>query len=535
MKKIRKDTAGIKKTQVNRKLHYKKMAALAVAGVLVAGSTLTGCGKKNIDYSVDGGSGNGGSADSGSLQDKYGIPESCDMTLETGDSGLSKLAIEADEVSVPSTMDLPIVYAKKKEISNDAKKQLVESLVEKDKGIYAFDYDNMTKADIQEQIDQYEKEKKNSAANGDTSGSTWYDSMIDGLKDQLQKAPDEYPAADDYSGTEFLGEIGGRKFLVNVDDQGGASGSMCLKDQLITYRPKDGASGVYFSTPDTGDDLTDVDMSSTNVCTFSKDEAQSIADEFVNKIGMADVTLNKAQDLYWYYYGADGNTDSVEVDGYVFSYTRSINNQPTASAEVWNVDNLMQDDASVSIPSEKCEVYVDSNGVISANWVNYFEITDKTESKDLLSFDELLKKANTNIAEYYTTYPTRYKKVEFNDMKLAYYLEKTDEDGVFKYVPAWILTQYEDMADESNNADYPDQMVVLDATDGSVIDLLELSKSLGTYQNYDTDTIARDVSDEGDSSITSVGDTDSSEDTTDASSDTTDDTTDDTTGDTAEK
>ena len=155
----------------------------------------------------------------------------------------------------------------------------------------------------------------------------------------------------------------------------------------------------------------------------------------------------------------------------------------------------------------------------------------KTESKDLLSFDELLKKANTNIAEYYTTYPTRYKKVEFNDMKLAYYLEKTDEDGVFKYVPAWILTQYEDMADESNNADYPDQMVVLDAVDGSVIDLLELSKSLGTYQNYDTDTIARDVSDEGDSSITSVGDTDSSEDTTDASSDTTDDTT----GDTAEK
>ena len=354
--------------------------------------------------------------------------------------------------------------------------------------------------------------------------------MIDGLKDQLQKAPDEYPAAKDYSGKELLGEINGRKFLVNVDDQVGVSGFVGLKDQLITYRPKDGASGVYFSTPDTGDDLTDVDMSSTNVCTFSKDEAQSIADEFVNKIGMADVTLNKAQDLYWYYYGTDGTTESVDVDGYVFSYTRSINNQPTASVDIYNVDNIMQDDASVSVPAEQCEVYVDSNGVISANWVNYLEITDKTESKDLLSFNDLMEKANTNIAEYYTTYPTRYKKVEFNDMKLAYYLEKTDEDGVFKYVPAWILSQYEDMED-SNNANYPTQMVVLDATDGSVIDLLELSKSLGTYQNYDTDTIARDVSDEGESSITSVGDTDSSENTTDASSDTTDDTT----RDTAEK
>ena len=115
-------------------------------------------------------------------------------------------------------------------------------------------------------------------------------------------------------------------------------------------------------------------------------------------------------------------------------------------------------------------------------------------------------------------------------MKLGYYLEKTDEEGTFKYVPAWILTQYEDMTDSTNET-YPTQMVVLDATDGTVIDLMELSKALGTYQSYETDTIVRDVSGEGDSSITSVGDTDSSEDTTDASSDTTDDTT----GDTAEK
>lgn len=523
MKKIRKETVGNKRTKVSRKLHYKKMAALAVAGVLVAGTALTGCGKKNIDYNVDGGSGNGGSTDSGSLQGKYGIPESCDTTLDTGSSGLSKLAIEADEVSVPSTVDLPIVYAKKKDTSNDTKKQLVEAILEKDKGIYAYDYDHMTKSDIQEQIDQYEKEKKNSEANGDTSSSTWYDSMIDDLKNQLQKAPDEYPAAEDYSGTEFLGEISGRQFLVNVDDQGGASGSIGMKEQLLTYRPKDGANGVYFSTPDSSDDLTDVDMSSTNACTFSKEEAQSIADEFVNKIGMADVSMNKAQDLYWYYYGTDGNTESVDVDGYVFSYTRSINNQPTASADVWNVDNIMQDDASISVPSEQCEVYVDSNGVISANWVNYLEITDKTENKDLLSFDDLLEKANTNIAEYYTTYPTRYKKVVFNDMKLAYYLEKTDEDGVFKYVPAWILTEYEDMADDSNTADYPTQMVVLDATDGSVIDLVELSKLLGTYQNYDTDTVTKDVSGEDDSSITSTGD--SFEGSTDDSSDTTGDTT----------
>ena len=88
MKKIRKETAGNKTTQVSRKMHYKKMAALAIVGVLATGTALTGCGKKNIDYSVDGESGNGGSSDSGSLQGKYGIPESCDTTLDAGSSGL---------------------------------------------------------------------------------------------------------------------------------------------------------------------------------------------------------------------------------------------------------------------------------------------------------------------------------------------------------------------------------------------------------------------------------------------------------------
>ena len=68
MKKIRKETAGNKTTQVSRKMRYKKMAALAIAGVLATGTALTGCGKKNIDYSVDGESGNGGSSDSGYLR-----------------------------------------------------------------------------------------------------------------------------------------------------------------------------------------------------------------------------------------------------------------------------------------------------------------------------------------------------------------------------------------------------------------------------------------------------------------------------------
>uniref|UniRef100_UPI0040250B33 DUF6034 family protein n=1 Tax=Coprococcus sp. TaxID=2049024 RepID=UPI0040250B33 len=398
MVKIKKKTEPVEYVHTIRSPYYKKLTALVLMGALAAGTVFTGCGKKDIDY-VDGGSGGG---DSGSLQSKYGIPESCDTTLNSGSSGISKLAIEADEIQVPDTADLPIVYVKKKDMTDDKKKQITESIFEKEKGIYAYDSEHLIKTDLQAEIDMYEQQKKNSAANGDTSSASWYDSMIDELKDQMQTAPDEYPAATDFSGDNYLGERNDRQYLLNIGmSDGAASGYLGLKDSLITYRPKDGADGVYYSAPDTGEDLSGVDAAQTNACIFSQEEAQSIAEEFIASLGITDVTLKDSQDLYWYYYGTDGSTTSVDIDGYVFSYTKAINNQSTESPKLWNVDNLTQDKADVEVPSESCEINVDSNGVLSASWVDFLEFTDKTESKELLSFDELLKKADKNIAEYY--------------------------------------------------------------------------------------------------------------------------------------
>ena len=77
-------------------------------------------------------------------------------------------------------------------------------------------------------------------------------------------------------------------------------------------------------------------------------------------------------------------------------------------------------------------------------------------------------------------------------------------DGEFDYVPAWILSQYDEYQDYSEK-DNPTQLVVIDARDGSVIDLLELSKSLGTYTTYD-DTPTEDGEDIDDTDDTSSED-----------------------------
>ena len=89
-------------------------------------------------------------------------------------------------------------------------------------------------------------------------------------------------------------------------------------------------------------------------------------------------------------------------------------------------------------------------------------------------------------------------------MELTYYLKKGEKDGEFDYVPAWILSQYDEYQDYSEK-DNPTQLVVIDARDGSVIDLLELSKSLGTYYTYD-DTPTEDGEDIDDTDDTSSED-----------------------------
>lgn len=77
--------------------------------------------------------------------------------------------------------------------------------------------------------------------------------------------------------------------------------------------------------------------------------------------------------------------------------------------------------------------------MIDALWNSYLEADGSPQAVELLSFDEMLKKANESIAAYYTKYPTAYKQIAFNDITLSYYLKQKEDGSGFEYVPAWIL------------------------------------------------------------------------------------------------
>lgn len=260
----------------------------------------------------------------------------------------------------------------------------------------------------------------------------------------------------------------------------------------MVYRPADGTEdgtemidhGGYVSLNDSikyGSEGAEEALNDKNQCKYSEEEALEIAEEFLKKIDCNDMTLGESSALAWTYDDALSTLIERDIDGYYFTFNRMIKDQSLGEGlQALNVDNMVQQEAGVDIPTDYCKIAVDDNGVIGAVWTNNLSVEGEAEETELLSFKELMKRADSSVSEYYAKYNTQYKSIEFNRMQLTYCLKPGAQDGEFEYVPAWIISQVEVYEFEEVTYEDPQQMVVLDATDGSYIDILEVSKALGT-------------------------------------------------------
>ena len=106
----------------------------------------------------------------------------------------------------------------------------------------------------------------------------------------------------------------------------------------------------------------------------------------------------------------------------------------------------------------------------------------KEEDVEILSWNDMLEKAQTSIAEYYEKYKTRYSKVEFNDVTLGY-MPVMEDDGKMYYIPVWAFKQSEELRDQSSDAEVS-QAVLINAMDGSYIDIIENAKKLNLWDSF---------------------------------------------------
>ncbi len=477
-----------------RKSNLKKAAVVALAGLMMAQTALTGCGQKTVDYDVDGNS-NQNDGDKTSTSDragiggKLGVPESCNETIDVGNSTLGSITINDEEIEIPNTDKMNVAHFTPYSLTKENKKNIAETLFEKDKGIYLYDYEHRIKSDIQEQIDSDKKQIESAQEEGDTSWVSYLEEEIKELEKELAEAPETYPEAGDYDGEDFfIGTVDDIKYYLRMynygeDNEEGTTGMGSYVyfslDNAVDIRPCEGAvSGDMIEWEDEGSEALGANMSS-----MTAEEAEDIAENFLADLGITDVIKKQTSDLYWFYYSDNGEDVAREVDGYCVFYSRAIAGTKTYSGYISSADNLQQNNGWADIPVESYSVYVYDGKVVKAYWQQIFGQADSVEENvELLSYEQIIEKANTEMAKYYEKYPTRYKNVEFNDVRLTYYIV-SDGDGKCKYIPVWVFSQYEERTDY-DGSDNPEQLVILNAMDGSFVDLIEESKALGCYEDY---------------------------------------------------
>ena len=211
--------------------------------------------------------------------------------------------------------------------------------------------------------------------------------------------------------------------------------------------------------------------------------------EYFDSLGLSHIKLSYCTDMYWNYYDYKNDVIAEEADGYVISMNRTVNGIEIYNPYLLNIDYFdTSGDVGYLITNENFKAYVYDGQVISANITMGISQEDEESNVSLLSWDDILEAAKTGIPEYYGNLDnkTGYLDITFDEVKLTYYRIKNteiDENGVeivkgYKIIPAWAFI----CTDAEKNGDttivgagakdmYPFQLVIINAMDGSVIDL----------------------------------------------------------------
>ena len=174
----------------------------------------------------------------------------------------------------------------------------------------------------------------------------------------------------------------------------------------------------------------------------------------------------------------------AEKNGYMFEFGIQIGGVDTAYIDPTGVDNLKNKNGYVIF------VCVDDSGVFNVR-ATLSTDTDSfvREKVDLLSWEDMVNKADESIVEYYEKYPTAYSEVRFNNVEFMYVPCIQDGEKLV-YIPAWVLTQSEnnDISEEHGAYDNIVQLVYINAVDGSCVDIIETAKCLETWYGTDPET-----------------------------------------------
>lgn len=445
----------------------KQTIITLLAGMLLMAAWLSGCGKRDIHYTPDDHADDTADSQSddiadtegeGGLAARLGIPEACDLDVDVGASGLDSIRIVDDEIEIPTRDGMSVAYYEAVRLDNSYKQKIGEAIF--DEGQEVYNTDHPTKEQLEALIEFEKEEHEYLVAQGREDIDPDYELRLQEMEEELSEAPEEYPPAGDYSGERFQGNIFGEEYILlfSQADAGGAGISAAI------FGPFADSEHSYYEGPPIDE------LEGNNLCKMTPEEAVVYAEDIMGRCGITELVQSDILALEWRSYDYSTVPEgivNIQYDGYIVTYTRAVNGTPVYQGSLNSVENIAAGDAN---PAEEFRVYVNDNGLIQAYWhIGFLETGEEERNVELLSWEEMVAAANAHIGEYYAQYPTLYNSITFNDVCLTYYpVADEEKKNCYKYIPVWIFAQYETPESAS-----PYQLVVMNAMDGTVIDLSE--------------------------------------------------------------
>lgn len=235
----------------------------------------------------------------------------------------------------------------------------------------------------------------------------------------------------------------------------------------VWYNPKD----IYQVCPDEFAEVENLGLygdnyltSTENFCTFSQEEAEELAQQFVDGLELDYSECVGVRELCWLYDSMDPSREfEGRKNGYIFSWRGGID----ASSYIQEAYGSFSKDSEKEKNLElEMEISLSDKGVVSAHLWQMVHTVGETEVVKFLPLDdvmEILKEQTMNNMEAFLFEDTS-GIITFDNMHLFYYLVSDKVNpGHCSYVPVW---KFSEGLQEKN-------AVWINAIDGSVMNFCD--------------------------------------------------------------
>lgn len=221
-----------------------------------------------------------------------------------------------------------------------------------------------------------------------------------------------------------------------------------------------------------------------NKCELTVEQVTEQARDYAAKIGLEDVVVTDVNELYMEYMDEYGAPVAYEKDGYSVSMSASVNAVDLYQPQAFGVDTISHNSTQVEedysgsnyyyAEISGCSMSVSSAGLlgISCEWPMR-SAGDLKDAGNLLTWDEAVESLESAIPEHFKGY-IGYSDVIFNDVRLTYFRTYV-EPGRYQVIPVYAFAQIDDEYDDT----YPIQLIMLDARDGSEVDIRQDGSRMG--------------------------------------------------------